>query len=75
MKALTADIPQYLKIAVMGCVVNGPGEARDADIGIAGGDGIGIVFKKGKPIAKVPEAQLLETFEKELREMLDKDPA
>lgn len=74
-KALTADIPQYLKIAVMGCVVNGPGEARDADIGIAGGDGIGIVFKKGKPIAKVPEAQLLETFEKELREMLDKDPA
>jgi (E)-4-hydroxy-3-methylbut-2-enyl-diphosphate synthase len=74
-KALTADIPQYLKIAVMGCVVNGPGEARDADIGIAGGDGIGIVFKKGKPIAKVPEAQLLETFEKELREMLDGNPA
>lgn len=74
-KALTADIPQYLKIAVMGCVVNGPGEARDADIGIAGGDGIGIVFKKGKAIAKVPEAQLLETFEKELREMLDGNPA
>lgn len=74
-KALTADIPQYLKIAVMGCVVNGPGEARDADIGIAGGDGIGIVFKKGKPIAKVPEAQLLETFEKELREMLEGNPA
>ncbi len=49
-----------LKIAVMGCVVNGPGEARDADIGIAGGRGMGILFKKGKIIKKVPENELLD---------------
>ncbi len=48
-----------LKVAVMGCVVNGPGEAREADIGIAGGNGLGIVFKKGKICTKVAEAELL----------------
>ncbi|NLO21999.1 MAG: flavodoxin-dependent (E)-4-hydroxy-3-methylbut-2-enyl-diphosphate synthase [Syntrophomonadaceae bacterium] len=48
------------KIAVMGCVVNGPGEARDADIGIAGGRGLGILFKKGKIIKKVPENELVD---------------
>ncbi len=69
-KEIVEDIPYYLKIAVMGCIVNGPGEARDADIGIAGGEGIGIIFKKGKPIAKVPEEQLLEVFRKELQQML-----
>jgi len=69
-KALTQDIPQYLKIAVMGCVVNGPGEARDADIGIAGGEGFGLIFKKGVPVAKVPEAELIPVFEKELKELL-----
>jgi len=57
-----------MKIAVMGCVVNGPGEAKEADIGIAGGDGTGILFKRGKVIKKVPEeklvAVLLEEIEK-----------
>jgi (E)-4-hydroxy-3-methylbut-2-enyl-diphosphate synthase len=48
-----------MKVAVMGCVVNGPGEARDADIGIAGGRGVGILFKNGEIIKKVPEQQLL----------------
>lgn len=48
-----------LKVAIMGCVVNGPGEAREADVGIAGGRGQGILFKKGEVIAKVPEAELL----------------
>ena len=55
-----------IKVAVMGCVVNGPGEAREADIGIAGGHGVGILFKKGELYRKVPEAQLLAVFLEEL---------
>jgi (E)-4-hydroxy-3-methylbut-2-enyl-diphosphate synthase len=50
----------------MGCVVNGPGEAKEADIGVAGGRGVGIIFKKGKLYKKVPENELLEVFLKEL---------
>ncbi|MEE1114281.1 MAG: flavodoxin/ferredoxin-dependent (E)-4-hydroxy-3-methylbut-2-enyl-diphosphate synthase, partial [Eubacterium sp.] len=60
------DIPLDLKVAVMGCVVNGPGEAREADIGIAGGCGEGLLIKKGEVIRKVPEDQLLETLREEL---------
>lgn len=55
-----------IKVAVMGCVVNGPGEAREADIGIAGGAGEGIIIKKGQVIKKVPEAELLTHLEMEL---------
>jgi len=55
-----------LKIAIMGCVVNGPGEAREADIGIAGGDGIGILFKKGKVVKKVPEERLIKVLLEEI---------
>lgn len=51
-----------VKIAIMGCVVNGPGEAKEADIGIAGGDGIGILFKKGKVIKKFPQEKLVEVL-------------
>jgi len=58
-----------LKVAVMGCVVNGPGEAREADIGVAGGHGVGIIFKKGEIIKKVSEEQLLPVFMKELKKM------
>ena len=58
-----------LKIAVMGCVVNGPGEAREADIGVAGGNGVGIIFKKGKIFKKVPEDQVLEIFLHEIDQM------
>ncbi len=58
-----------LKVAVMGCVVNGPGEARQADIGVAGGNGVGIIFKKGEIWKKVPEEDLLETFMAELKRM------
>ncbi len=58
-----------IKVAVMGCVVNGPGEAKEADIGIAGGNGIGIIFKKGELYKKVKEADLLETFLAELRKI------
>ena len=48
-----------ITVAVMGCVVNGPGEAREADIGIAGGDGVGLLFEKGQQVAKLPYDQLL----------------
>jgi (E)-4-hydroxy-3-methylbut-2-enyl-diphosphate synthase len=54
--------PLPIKIAIMGCVVNGPGEAKEADIGIAGGDGTGILFKKGKVIKKVPEDKLVDVL-------------
>ncbi len=65
-EAMVADIPLDLKVAVMGCVVNGPGEAREADIGIAGGKGVGLLIKKGEVIRKVPEDQLLEVLRQEL---------
>ena len=55
-----------IKVAVMGCAVNGPGEAREADIGIAGGNGEGLIFRKGEVIRKVPEDRLLSELKKEL---------
>lgn len=55
-----------IKVAVMGCAVNGPGEAREADIGIAGGIGEGLLIKKGEIVKKVPESELLETLRQEL---------
>ena len=58
-----------LKVAVMGCVVNGPGEAREADIGIAGGIDEGLLIKKGEIIRKVPEAELLEVLREELKKL------
>ena len=58
-----------IKVAVMGCVVNGPGESREADIGIAGGRGEGLLFKHGEVIKKVPEDQLLAVLEEEIRLM------
>ena len=63
---MVADIPLDLKVAVMGCIVNGPGEAKEADIGIAGGKGEGILIKKGEVIKKVPEEDLLDTLREEL---------
>jgi len=58
-----------MTIAIMGCVVNGPGEAREADIGIAGGKGVGLLFKKGKIIKKVRESEFIPILLKEIREM------
>lgn len=55
-----------LKVAVMGCAVNGPGEAREADLGIAGGDGVGLIFKKGEIIKKVPQAELVNALMEEI---------
>jgi (E)-4-hydroxy-3-methylbut-2-enyl-diphosphate synthase len=54
--------PLPIKLAIMGCVVNGPGEAKEADIGVAGGDGTGILFKKGKVIKKFPEDKIVEVL-------------
>ena len=67
----TENIEKPIKIAVMGCAVNGPGEAKEADIGLAGGDGLGVIFKKGEIIAKVPEDKLVETLLNEVEKMLN----
>lgn len=65
-EALVEDYPLDIKVAVMGCAVNGPGEAREADLGIAGGRGEGLLIKKGEIIRKVPEDQLLNALKYEL---------
>ena len=57
----------------MGCVVNGPGEAREADFGITGGDGVGLIFKNGEVVEKVDEAELLNALEKYIKEYEAKD--
>ncbi|MDD4681487.1 MAG: flavodoxin-dependent (E)-4-hydroxy-3-methylbut-2-enyl-diphosphate synthase, partial [Clostridia bacterium] len=67
-----ASVKKHIKIAVMGCAVNGPGEARRADIGIAGGNGEGLIFKKGEIIRKVKEEDLVEELIKEVQEILEK---
>lgn len=59
------------KVAIMGCVVNGPGEAREADIGVAGGRGQGILFKKGEVVRKIPEGELAETLIKEVEKLAE----
>ena len=63
------DMDKNIKVAVMGCIVNGPGEAREADIGIAGGKGVGIIFKKGEIIKKVDEAFLVDELMNEIEKL------
>lgn len=63
------DMDKNIKVAIMGCVVNGPGEAREADIGIAGGKGVGLIFKKGEMFKKVKEEDLVEELLKEINKM------
>lgn len=65
-ETMAAEFPLDIKVAVMGCAVNGPGEAKEADIGIAGGDGEGLLIKKGQIIRKVPGDQLLAVLREEL---------
>ncbi|MEG2297218.1 MAG: flavodoxin-dependent (E)-4-hydroxy-3-methylbut-2-enyl-diphosphate synthase [Clostridium sp.] len=67
---MVQEFPLNIKVAVMGCVVNGPGEAREADLGIAGGIGEGLLIKKGEVIGKVPEAELLDALRAELTKLL-----
>lgn len=64
-----ANVDKPITVAVMGCIVNGPGEAREADIGIAGGKGEGLLFKKGEILRKVPEKDLLEELLKEIEKL------
>ncbi len=66
------DLTAPLKVAVMGCVVNGPGEARHADVGIAGGKGVGLLFRRGEIIRRVPEEKLAEELVREARAMAEK---
>src|SRR4030065_412440 len=68
-EAELTNIKNPIKVAVMGCVVNGPGEAREADIGIAGGKGIGILFKHGKVVKKFKEHELFKTLMKEINKL------
>ena len=63
---MLAGVNKPIKVAVMGCAVNGPGEAREADIGVAGGKGEGLIFKKGKVLRKVPENMILQELKKEI---------
>lgn len=63
--------PHPIKVAIMGCVVNGPGEAREADVGVAGGDGEGILFKKGEVIRKFPQERIVEMLLEAVREFGD----
>ena len=63
---MVEDYPLDIKVAVMGCVVNGPGEAKEADIGIAGGIGEGLLIKKGQIVKKVKEEELLSVLQEEL---------
>ncbi len=65
-ETMVQDIPLDLKVAVMGCVVNGPGEAREADFGIAGGKGVGLLLSGGEILRKVPEEELLDALREEL---------
>lgn len=66
---LCSNINKDIKVAVMGCAVNGPGEAREADIGIAGGKGYGLIFKKGEIIKKLPESELLNALMEEIKKL------
>lgn len=69
-ESLCQTIDKPLKIAVMGCVVNGPGEAKEADLGIAGGKGAGLIFRKGEVVRKCQEKELLNAFKEELAKLL-----
>ena len=61
-----ADVRTPLKVAVMGCVVNGPGESRDADIGVAAGKGVGMIFVKGQVVRRVAEAEIVDALMEEI---------
>jgi (E)-4-hydroxy-3-methylbut-2-enyl-diphosphate synthase len=68
-RLLTVRTP--VKVAVMGCVVNGPGEARDADVGVASGKGVGLVFVHGEPVRKVPESEIVDALMEEIGKLAD----
>ena len=67
---LSKNIKKSIKVAIMGCVVNGPGEAKDADVGIAGGNKCGVLFKHGQVIKKIPEQDLVSELIQEIKNMI-----
>ena len=73
METFLQNINADITVAVMGCAVNGPGEAREADIGIAGGIGEGLLFKKGQIIRKIPQSQMVEELKKEILNYIKND--
>ena len=72
-KEKTKDIKANIRISVMGCIVNGPGEAKDADLGIAGGKGEGIIFEKGEIVGKYREEELVDRFVEKIKEFVEKE--
>ena len=70
MEEFLQGIESDIKVAVMGCAVNGPGEAREADIGIAGGIKEGLLFKKGEIIRKIPQEKIVNELKKEILKMI-----
>jgi (E)-4-hydroxy-3-methylbut-2-enyl-diphosphate synthase len=66
---LTVDDP--IRVAVMGCVVNGPGEARDADVGLAAGNAKGVIFRKGKIVRTIPETEMIEALKNEIMQVVE----
>ena len=66
-----AEVKEPIRVAVMGCVVNGPGESRDADVGLAAGKGKGVIFRKGKTVRTVAEAEMLEALKAEIRQVIE----
>ena len=71
MEEYISKIKAPIKVAVLGCAVNGPGEAREADIGIAGARGEGLLFRKGEIVRKVPEDQLVDELKKEIDQLAE----
>lgn len=69
--AFLNKIDEPIRVAVMGCVVNGPGEARDADVGLAGGNSKGIIFRKGKIVRTVPEAEMVQSLKDEILKVIE----
>ncbi len=64
-------IDEPIRVAVMGCIVNGPGEARDADVGLAGGNSKGIIFRKGKIVKTVPEEEMVQALKDEILKVIE----
>jgi (E)-4-hydroxy-3-methylbut-2-enyl-diphosphate synthase len=69
--AFLTEIDDPIRVAVMGCVVNGPGESRDADVGLAAGNGKGVIFRKGRIVRTVAEAEMLDALKAEIRQVLE----
>jgi len=66
-----AKVKEPIRVAVMGCVVNGPGESKDADVGLAAGNGKGVIFRKGRIVRTVAEADMLEALKSEVNQVLE----